>query len=70
MREKSLAAHVRGYRAFAAFSTLRNWPQALKRPPISNGLAARVELVPFPKSTGREFFRRLPGTSRKTLRIS
>jgi hypothetical protein len=37
----------------------KNWPQALKRQPISNGLAARVELVPFPKSTGREFSRSL-----------
>jgi hypothetical protein len=33
--------------------------QALKRGPILNGLAARVELVPFPKARKLEFFRNL-----------
>jgi hypothetical protein len=33
-------------------------PQALKRGPIFSDLAARVELVPFPKPSRQEFFRK------------
>ena len=38
---------------------IKGVPQALKRQPISNDLAARVKLVPFPKSSEIEFFRKL-----------
>jgi len=36
-------------------------PQALKRRHILNDLAARVELVPFPRPFELDFFRSLPG---------
>jgi hypothetical protein len=34
-------------------------PQALKRGPVFSVLAARVKLVPFPKPSCQEFFRKL-----------
>ena len=37
----------------------KSCPQALKRRRVLNGLAARVELVPFPEPNEKEFFRSL-----------
>jgi len=37
------------------FQSEESVPQALKRGHILNGLAARVELVPFPNSSRTEF---------------
>ena len=41
------------------FQSEESVPQALKRGHILNGLAARVELVPFPNPSRTEFFRNL-----------